>query len=134
VALNTKLATGSVNAEADAVCALLNSGKLRIYDGAQPATADDAATGTLLAELTFGNPAFAGASGGVATANAIADCASAPATGAAAWFRCLKSDGSTKVFDGSVGLSGCNLNLNSVAIQIGATVSVSAFSFTAPKS
>jgi hypothetical protein len=134
MALSPKLSTTSVNAEADAVCALLNGGKLQIYDGAQPATADDAiGTQVLLAELTFGNPAFASASGGVAQANAIPPDTDANATGAAAWFRCLKSD-LTKVYDGSVGTSGCNLNLNSTAIQIHAAVSVDSFSFTAPKS
>jgi hypothetical protein len=135
MALNPKLAEAAANAEADAVCALLNGGKLQIYDGTQPATADDAVGAqVLLAELTFGSPAFASASGGVAAANAIAPDTDANATGAASWFRCLKSD-LTKVWDGTVGAtSGFNLNLNSTAIQIHAAVTVTAFSFTAPKS
>lgn len=133
MALNPKLAETAVNAEADAVCALLNSGLLRIYDGAQAATADtEVGAQVLLAELTFGATAFGGAAAGVATANAITPDSSANATGTAAWFRCVQSD-QTKMFDGSVGTSECNLNLNSVAIQAGAEVSVTAFTFTAPK-
>jgi hypothetical protein len=135
MALNTKQANAAVNAAADAVCALLNNGYLRIYDGAQPATADTAVSGqTLLAELRFGTPAFGAASGGVATANAITKDSAAKATGTATWFRALKSDGTTPVFDGSVGTSGCNLNMNSVAIQENAEVSVTSLEYTQPKS
>ena len=38
--LNPKLSNESVNAEADAACALANTGYLRIYNGTQAATAD----------------------------------------------------------------------------------------------
>jgi hypothetical protein len=121
------------NAAADAVCALLDGGKLRIYGGAQPASADDAVGAQpLLAELTFGNPAFGAALAGAATANAITADASANDTDTATWFRALKSD-NTKVFDGSVGLLGCDLNLNSVAIQVGAQVSVTSLTYTQPR-
>jgi hypothetical protein len=133
MALTPKLADTAVNAEANAVVDLLDGGKIQIYDGAQPANADTAvSTQTLLAELTFGTPAFGAAAAGVATANAITPDSSADATGTATWFRALKSD-TTKMFDGSVGTSGCNLNLNSTAIQLGAAVSISAFTFTASK-
>ena len=135
MALTTKQANAAVNAAADAVCALLNNGYLRIYDGAQPATADTAVSGqTLLAELRFGATAFGAASGGVAAANAITKDSAAKATGTATWFRAFKSDGTTPVFDGSVGTSGCNLNLNSVAIQENAEVSVTSLEYTQPKS
>jgi hypothetical protein len=129
-----KLSNVAVNAEADAVCVLANSGKLRIYDGTQPATADTALSGqVLLAELTFNATAFGAASAGVSTANAITQDAGADATGTAAWFRALKSDGTTVLFDGSVGTSGANINLNSVAISAGAAVQVTSFTFTASK-
>ena len=88
----------------------------------------------LLAELRFGATAFAAASAGVATANAITSDSSANATGTATWYRTLKSDGTTVVSDGSVGTSGANLNLNSVAITAGAAVDCTAFVFTQPKS
>jgi hypothetical protein len=130
MALNPHFSDTAANAAANALTALLNSGKLRIYDGSQPANANTAvSTQNLLAELTFNATAFGGASAGVATANAITS-ATAAATGTAAWFRAVKSDGTTVVWDGSVGTSGANLNLGTVAISSGATVSVSALTYT----
>jgi hypothetical protein len=134
MALNPKLSNVAANAEADAVCALANNGFLRIYDGTQATSADTAlGAQVLLAELTFGATAFGAASAGVATANAITQDSSANATGTATWFRVLKSDGTTVLFDGSVGTSAANLNLNSVAISSGAAVQVTALTFTAQK-
>lgn len=134
MALNPKLSNTGANAEADAVADLLDDGYLRIYDGSQPANADTAVSGqTLLAELRFGNPAFGSSSAGVVTANAITQDSSANNTGTASWFRALKSDGTTVLFDGSVGTSGCNLNLNTTSIVSGAPVSVTALTFTAQK-
>jgi hypothetical protein len=134
LALNPKLSNVAANAEADAVCVLANSGFLRLYDGTQAATADTAlGAQVLLAELTFGNPAFGAASAGVATANAITQDSSANATGTCTWFRVVKSDTTTVLFDGSVGTSAANLNLNSVAISSGAAVQVTSLTFTAQK-
>lgn len=131
MANNPVLSSQARNAAADAICALLNSGKLRIYDGAQPANPNTAiSTQTLLAELTFGATAFGAASAGVATANAITGDTSADATGTATWFRTLKSDGTTPVFDGSVGTSNADLILGSVAIQAGAAVNVTSATYT----
>lgn len=134
MANNFKRTNLAVSAEADAVNALLNAGYLRIYDGTQPATADTAVGAqTLLAELRFGNPAFAAAAAGVATANPLTQDTAANATGGATWFRALKSDGATVVYDGSVGTSGADCNINSTAIQVGAAVSVTSMLYTANK-
>ncbi len=134
MALNPKRSNAAVNAAADAVCDLLDNGYLRIYDGTQPTTADTAiTTQTKLAELRFNATAFPAASAGVATANAITADTSADATGTASWFRALKSDGTTVVFDGSVGTSSADLVLNSVAISSGAQVSVTSFTYTENK-
>jgi hypothetical protein len=134
MALNPKRSNAAVNAAADAVCAQVNNGYLRIYDGTQPATGDTAvSTQVLLAELRFGATAFGAASAGVATANALTADSAANATGTASWFRALKSDGTTSVFDGTVGTSGCDLNMNSVAIQANANVSVTGFTYTENK-
>jgi len=131
MALNPKFSNESVNAEADALAPLANSGKLRIYTGSQPATADDAIGAvTLLAELTMNATAFGAAVAGVLTANAITADSTADDTGTAAWFRIWKSDGTSPLCDGSVGTSGCDLNLNSVAIQAGAEVSVTSLTIT----
>ena len=124
----------AIDAAADAVCALLNGGKLRIYDGAQPATPDTPiTTQQLLAELTFGSPAFGAAVAGVATANAITKDSAADATGTAGWFRALTS-GNAPVYDGEVGTSGADLNLDTVAIQQNAEVSITSLTYTQPAS
>lgn len=133
MALNTQLSNTGRNAALDALTALFNSGKLRIYDGSQPANANTALSGqTLLAELTFNATAFGAAASGVATANAITSDSSADATGTASWFRCVKSDGTTVLMDGTVGTSGANANFNSTAIQSGATVAITAMTLTVP--
>lgn len=133
MALDTQLSNVARNTALDALTALYNAGKLRIYDGAKPASAQVAvSTQVLLAELVFGNPAFAAAASGVATANAITSDSSADASGTATWFRIFKSDGTTVLEDGTVGLSGCNMNLNSITIQIAAVVSISGGTITVP--
>ena len=104
------------------------SALLRIYDGARPATGGAATT--LLAELVC-NATFApAASAGVLTLNAIAQDASANATGTATWFRIVKADGTTFVMDGNVGISGSDLNLTTVSIVITQPVSVTSFVIT----
>lgn len=123
--------TPAINALAN-WCANLNSGFLEIWTGAQPAL-DGALTGTKLAKLPL-SATFAPtpvASGGVvtATANAITS-ASALATGTAGYFALLESDDATVVLTGTVGTSGCDLNLNSTAIVSGANVSVTALAIT----
>ena len=135
MAVNPKRSNAAVTAAADAVCDLLDNGYLRIYDGSQPANADTAVTTqTLLAELRWNAAnAFGAASGGVATANAITADSSADATGTASWFRALKADGTTAVFDGSVGTSSADLILNSTAIAAGANVAVTAFTYNENK-
>ena len=134
MASNLKMADAGVNAEADALAALLNSGYLRIYDGTQPATADTAiSTQVLLAELRFNATAFGASSAGVITANAISDDTDANNTGTATWFRALKSDGTTSVLDGNVGTSSANLVISTTSIVQHATVSVSSFVHTVTK-
>lgn len=134
MAYNTQMAYASVNAEADALSALLDNGYLRIYTGSQPANADTAlGAQVLLAELRFNADAAPAASNGVLTFNAMTAEDSALATGTAAWFRALKSDGTTVVYDGTVGTSGCNLNMTSVAITSGSTVSITALTHTIPR-
>lgn len=134
MALNLKVSNAAVNAEADALSDLLDNGYLRIYDGAQPSTADDAVTTqVLLAELRLGNPFSGAAVAGVLTAAAITKESSAKASSTATWARFLKSDGSTAVMDVSVGSSGCNINLSSASISAGSEVSVSSYQHTVSK-
>src|SRR3954465_3636281 len=123
MATNPKRSNLAATTEADAVTVLLNTGYLRIYDGTQAATADTAVGAqVLLAELRFNATAFGAAVAGVATANAITSDTAADATGTATWFRALKSDGTSTVFDGSAGTATTDLVLNTAAIVTGATV------------
>jgi hypothetical protein len=69
----------------------------------------------------------------VLTFNAITSDTSADATGTAAFYRALKSDGTSVVMDGSVGTSSADLVLNSTAIQSGAQVDVTSFAVTVSK-
>jgi len=122
----------TVIAGVNAVTALLNSGFIKIYTGSQPAL-NGAVTGTLLATLTFSATAFpasvASAGTVTATANAITS-GTAGNTGTAGYFALVKSDTTTVVATGSVGTSGADLNLNTLSITSGNTVSCSSFLIT----
>jgi hypothetical protein len=125
----------SVIAAVNAFTALLNSGFIKVYSGAQPAL-NGAVTGTLLATMTFGATAFptSTATGGLvtATANAITS-GSAGNTGTAGYFALVKSDNVTVAATGSVGTSGADLNLNTLSIVSGNTVSCASFLVTMPE-
>jgi hypothetical protein len=45
----------------------------------------------------------------------------------------VKSDGTTILFDGTVGLSGCDLNLTDITLTSGETMSVSSFTVSNPE-
>lgn len=131
MANNPKRSATCANLAADAVGNALNSGLLRIYDGTQPVDAATAvSTQILLAELTLNADAFGAAASGVISANAITADSSANASGTASWFRCAQSDGTTVMFDGTVGTTGADLNLDSVSITAGGTVNVTSFTYT----
>jgi hypothetical protein len=133
VALNLKLATAMVNAEADALNALFNGAKLQVYDGVQPATADTAvSTQTKGVEWTLPNPCWGTANAGGLTANAITDVTAVGSINPATWFRVVTSGG-TPIMDGSVGTAGCNLNLDSANIVLGVTQHVTSWTHTVTK-
>ncbi len=130
---NTQLTNLGVNAEADALAALANSGFIDILDGAQPATGDTAiTTQVVLASLTFGATAFPAAVNGVLTANAIGSGV-AGASGTATWFRVYKSDHTTKLWDGSINTATANMIIGSTTITSSQTVSCSSFVHTVAK-
>jgi hypothetical protein len=133
MAKNLKDAVALKNARLDAITTYAGtSAKLRIYTGSQPADPDTAIGAvTLLAEHICNGTAFAGAaSGGVLTASAIAN-ATATGTGTAAWFRVWKSNGTTPVFDGTVGTATSDLILDNTSINTGQVVSITALTRTA---
>lgn len=82
-----------------------------------------------VATLTMSDPAFGAATSGSITANAIADDTNATG-GTAALFKVTDSAGA-EVYRGTVGTSGADLNLSSVTIGAGDTVSVTSLVYTA---
>lgn len=117
------------NAALNAALDVCNSGFLDIYSGTQPTNPDTAlGTQVKLAHLPLSATAFAAASAGSKVANTISSAA-ATASGTAAWYSITKSDG-TRVYENTVGASGASINLNSVVIAAGATVSCSSLTIT----
>lgn len=127
--MTIRLSTAARNASTDAVVDLIDAGSgpgvLEIRSGSQPASAQDAATGTLLAAATLADPAFGASATGTAS---LTDPASvtASATGTAGWFRVKDSTGGT-VFDGKAGVSGdstADLILSTVSIVSGGSFDI----------
>lgn len=120
---------------------LLAGGELLIYSGAQPLSADDAPTGTLLVTI---NNAGAGLNFDAPVANVLSKAAaetwaaSAAASGTAGWFRyqIIGDTGAASTtavrIDGAIGLSGADMNISNTQITAGATQTVDAFSITLP--
>lgn len=115
------------SAQLDAITtAVGNAGKLAIYDGTRPATGGTATN--KLAEFTLGTPFAPAASAGVLSPNLPANTTGLLA-GTATWFR-ITTSAAGFVLDGSVSTSGADMNLNTVTISVGLTLSVSSFSIT----
>jgi len=121
-----------VNAALDALYgSVVNSGKLRIYDGSYPSgEPTTSGHGTLLAELTFGATAFgsaaavSGQSYNQIQANAITADSSADAAGTAVHFLVTNAAGTTAYFSGTVGTSSADMIIDNTTIAAGANVSV----------
>ena len=145
MALNTRITNVAAIAACDAIVDLIDAhatlaGLVEIRTGAQPASADAAATGTILASITFNDPAFGAAAdaapGGRATADvtpALQDT-SANASGTAGWFRAYQGGGTPAVIDGEVGTAGADMNLDNTSINTGQTVSIKSWTITMPES
>lgn len=132
MASNIKYAVLTKNAKLNQISSQIGtSGFLKGYSGTQPANADTALSGnTLLFNLPLSATAFAAASGGVLTANAISTESSADNTGTCTWASLVKSDNTTRICDMSAGTSGADLTLNSASITAGAQISCSGFTIT----
>lgn len=141
MALNTRISNAAAKAACDAIVDLIDGGAgagyVEIRTGSQPADPDAAATGTLLGTLVCTDPAFGAAAdatpGGEATASAITDDSAADATGTAGWFRAYDSN-NTAILDGECGTSGADMNLNTLSITIGGTISITAWTVKMPES
>jgi hypothetical protein len=127
------LAFTACNRAADAVCARCNNGRLRLYSGVMPATANVALAGnTQLSEHAFASPAFAAAVNGMATANAIGT--SVPTgSGTATFFRTFEADQTTVVYQGTAGTVGTDLLLNGATfVQGQGTIKITSHTYTQP--
>lgn len=124
-----------VNAEIDALTALLNGGWLDIYDGTKPPSADMPAGKDchVLASLQFADPAFTPGVEGTAVSNQIDPDTNAAQEGAATWYRLTKADHLTVVADGTVGRANANLLVNAPRIQQYAEVAIDSFTLVANK-
>lgn len=132
MALNSQYSITARNVALAALAALCDGGKLRVYDGAQPANGDTAVTTqNLLAEFTLATPSFGTPGSGSVAAASIAPVPAVRA-GTASWFRVVKSDGTTVVMDGTLGTATSNLVLNAVAITLPSQVSVTSLSLSMP--
>ncbi len=134
MAFDLKYSAALKNAQQDAITTTLGANaNLKIYSGTK-ATNPDTAIGAqvLLATLACSATFAPGAAGGVVTLNAISSGTGTAGAGAgtvATWYR-LETSGGTAHIDGTVGISGCDLNLNNTNIATGQTVSVSSASYT----
>jgi hypothetical protein len=124
--------TGLRNAQADALGALFDGGTLNIYTGTQPASANDAATGTLLCTIDLPTPAFGAAASGVIS-KAGTWQATALDDGTAGWGRFVSSD-TNKRIDVSVAESAADVIIDDDAIVDLGVVTVTACTITVPAS
>lgn len=135
----TRLSTAAQNAAAEAIAALADAGSgagtIKVYSGSQPASANDAGSGDLLATFTLDDPAFGAASSGVVTLEGTPLETTGADDGTAGWFRLEDSDGNN-ILDGSVTASGGGgqMQLNTTTISTGVDVSVTSGTVTMPAS
>lgn len=154
--MTLRLSTGLRNAMCGStgLVGALTKGIIEIYSGAQPATADSAVAGTLLATITVNAGAFvpgvttnglgfdAAALGAVSKAAAETWKGNGLAVGTAGWFRfkgnAADAGGASAVLprlDGSCGVGGAGeLSLGTLATAVGVPITVDVFSFSLPAS
>jgi len=125
MASNLKYSNGTRDAQQQGLITYAGSGSIiNIYAGSQPANANTAISGqTLLVQLVVSG-SFGTDSNGTITLGSVTN-GTAVGTGTASFFRITKSDGTTVVMDGSVGLTGCDMNLNNTSIDATQVVSIS---------
>ena len=128
-----RLSTTTRNATGDGLVDQLDSGgtaTIQIRTGVQPTTANDTATGSLLATLTCGSTAFAAFASGAASAEAISS-GTALLTGAAGHARWLNGDGTTHS-DMDIGEGSGTISFDDVDFLDGGTVSMTSVALTMP--
>jgi hypothetical protein len=126
--MTIRLDTDIRNDIVDAIVLALGSSDLKIYTGAQPASANNAASGTLLVTINLSGGMDAAASGSSSLTSAP-ETGTAVANGTAGYGRLISGD---YVIDGSVATSGGDFTINTLSIVSGGDVSLTAFSITMP--
>ncbi len=147
--MTMRLSTGMRNKLLDGgsgggVKGALNLCKINIYSGAQPATADAAASGTLLGTVTVSGGGT-GLTWDAAVAGVISKAAAEVwrftglADGIAGWFRIWPNGGtpansssSEARIDGAIASSGAEINLSNVNIVTGVVNTVDTVTITLP--
>lgn len=136
--MTTRLPTAARNASVASITALVDAGvgagKIELRTGSQPASANDAASGTLLATWTLADPAWGSPSTGAAALDATpVITTTAVAAGTAGWFRMMDSANAT-VIDGSAGGpgSGAQLILDNPVVAVDQTLNLTAGTMTQP--
>lgn len=135
-----RLAVATRDAMTNTAVDLLDGGSgpgyCEIRSGTQPATGDTAPTGSVLATVTFSDPAFGSSSSGTAQVDDTpALTVAASATGTASWARFYDSNGN-KVFDIDVTVSGGGgaMTVNTTALVSGVNFTITAIAVTQPAS
>lgn len=131
------------------LAAALANGVIEIRTGTQPASADSAASGTLLGTVTLASGpftpgsetnglTFAAASGGSVSKTGTWSFVGV-AQGTAGWFRFKANgvdDGGTSTslprLDGSISTSGADMSLSNINISVGAPTTIDMFTVTIP--
>jgi hypothetical protein len=83
-----------------------------------------------LVSMNLAATSFGTSSGGVATAGAIST--GTVGTAGTAGVFLLKNKAGTEIYRGSVGTSGCDINLSSVTFAVNDQISITALTYTAP--
>lgn len=145
----SRLSTGLVNKMMDtgSFKTIFTAGFLDVYTGTQPASADDAPSGTKLVTVYSDGTAtglhFASASvnGSLAKLSSETWSGTILNTGTAGWFRLREaSDPGTAAsttacrYDGSIATSGAQMNLGALTLTQGAPFVLTAANFTLPQS
>lgn len=122
---------------------VLDGGKIMIYDGTAPATADAAPAGTLLCTIT-NNSTATGITFGTAAAGVIQKASAEvwsganAASGTARYYRHVGSADTGAVstteprIQGTIGVTGEDLNLTSTTLSSGATQTIDFYSVSLP--
>ena len=149
--MTIRLSTGTRNALCSTAgfSSIFANGIIEVRTGAQPASADAAATGTLLGTITLNSGAFvagsptngltfAAAENGAVSKSGVWSF-SGIAAGTAGWFRlkgnALDNDAPSTTLprlDGSIATSGADMALSNISIAIGAPTTIDTFVWAQP--